>query len=33
MKTRGVIVENATIQCWVYKFASLMEMQMKKWKV
>lgn len=33
MKMRGVHVDHATIQRWVYKFAPLMEMQMKKRKV
>lgn len=33
MKMRGVHVDHATIQGWVYKFAPLKEMQMKKRKV
>ena len=33
MKMRGVYVDHATIQRWVYKFAPLVEMQMKKRKV
>ena len=32
MKIRGVIVDHATIQCWVYKFATLLEVEMKKRK-
>ncbi|HEU4788359.1 MAG TPA: hypothetical protein VFS71_01610 [Flavobacterium sp.] len=33
MKMCGVDVDHATIQRWVYKFALLMEMQMKKRKI
>ncbi|WP_348811319.1 IS6 family transposase [Flavobacterium maritimum] len=33
MKMRGVQVDHATIQRWVYKFAPLMEMQMNKRKL
>ncbi|WP_410504079.1 IS6 family transposase [Flavobacterium sp. LPB0248] len=33
MKMRGVHVDHAAIQRWVYKFSPLMEMQMKKPKV
>lgn len=33
MKMRGVHVDHAAIQRWVYKFSPLMEMQMKKRKV
>ncbi len=32
MKIRGVIVDHATIQRWVYKFAPLLEAAMKKRK-
>jgi putative transposase len=32
MKIRGVIVDHATIQRWVYKFAPLLEAEMKKRK-
>ncbi|SNR95763.1 Transposase (or an inactivated derivative) [Flavobacterium sp. ov086] len=32
MKIRGVIVDHATIQRWVYKFAPLLETEMKKRK-
>ena len=32
MKIRGVIVDHATIQRWVYKFAPLLEAEMKKKK-
>jgi putative transposase len=32
MKIRGVIVNHATIQRWVYKFATLLEAAMKKRK-
>lgn len=32
MKIRGVIVDHATIQRWVYKFASLLEAEMKNRK-
>jgi putative transposase len=32
MKTRGVHVDHATIQGWVYKFTPLLESEMKKRK-
>ena len=32
MKIRGVTVDHATIQRWVYKFAPLLEAEMKKRK-
>lgn len=33
MKVRGVQVDHATIQRWVYKFAPLIEFQMKREKL
>jgi putative transposase len=32
MKIIGVLVDHATIQCWVYKFTPLLESEMKKRK-
>jgi putative transposase len=32
MKIRGVLADHATIQRWVYKFTSLLELEMKKRK-
>ena len=33
MKIRGVLVDHATIQHWVYKFEPFIELEMKKRKV
>ena len=33
MKIRGVLVDHATIQRWVYKFTPFIESEMKKRKV
>lgn len=33
MKIHGVEVDDATIQCWLYKFTSFIESQMKKLKL
>lgn len=32
MKMRGIAVDYSTIQCWVFKFARLIESQIKKRK-
>ena len=32
MKIRGIAVDHATIQCWVFKFKPLIESRMKKRK-
>ncbi|TDO70385.1 DDE superfamily endonuclease [Flavobacterium chryseum] len=32
MKMRGIEIDHATIQCWVFKFAPVIELQMKKRK-